>query len=104
MLLTYTPPRLIIGSCLVPLVWTSLLKQPNYTCSGTECFARKLLLLVMRFKFAARFSTTIETLIVKTQEFGLKNPTGLRKGAVESEVLVSNVSDGLRLCKRDVSV
>ena len=40
--------------------------------------------------FAGCLSTTMATLPVKTQEFGLKKATGLRKGAVESVVLVSD--------------
>ena len=36
------------------------------------------------------------TLPVKTQEFGLKKATGLRKGAVESVVLVSDELDSPR--------
>ena len=39
---------------------------------------------------------TMTTLPVKTQEFGLKKATGLRKGAVESVVLVSDELDSLR--------
>ena len=47
--------------------------------------------------FAACFSTTMAMLPVKTQEFGLKNATGLRKGAVEGVVLVSDGLDSSRV-------
>ena len=49
-------------------------------------------------------STTMETLPVKTQEFGLKKATGFRKGAVEGVVLVSDGLDRPRASNREVSM
>ena len=43
------------------------------------------------------FPTTMATLPVKTQKFGLKKATGLRKGAVEGVVLVSDGLDSPRV-------
>ena len=37
---------------------------------------------------AGKFSTTMKMLPVKSQEFGHKNSTGLRNGAVESKLIV----------------
>ena len=50
------------------------------------------------------FPTTMATLPVKTQEFGLKKATGLRKGAVEGVVLVSDGLDTPRVSNCYVSM
>ena len=44
------------------------------------------------------------TQTVKTQEFGLKKATGLRKGAVEGVVLVSDGLDSPRVSNCEVSM
>ena len=54
--------------------------------------------------FVESFSTTMETLPVKTQAFGLKKATGLRYGAVEGVVLVSDGLDSPRLSNCEVSM
>ena len=46
--------------------------------------------------FAGYSTITMATLSVKTQEFGLKKATGLRKGGVEDVVLVSDGLDSLK--------
>ena len=52
-------------------------------------------------QFAGCFSTTMEVLPVKTQA-GLKKATGLREGAVEGVVLVSDGLDSLRVSNGEV--
>ena len=53
--------------------------------------------------FAGYFPTIMAMLPVKTQEFGLKKGTGLRKGAVEGVVVVSDGLDSLRVSNCEVS-
>ena len=50
------------------------------------------------------FPTAMATLPVKTQGFGLKKTTGLRKGTVEGVVLVSDGLDSLRVSNCQVSM
>ena len=47
--------------------------------------------------FAGCFSATMEMLPAKTQEFGLKKATGLRKGAAEGVFLFSDGLDSPRV-------
>ena len=50
------------------------------------------------------FPTIMATLPVKTQEFGLKKASGLRKGAVEGVVLVPDGLDSPRVSNCEVSM
>ena len=50
------------------------------------------------------FPTTMETLPVKTQEFGRKKSTGLQKGAVEGVPLVPDGLDGPSVSNCEVSM
>ena len=50
------------------------------------------------------FSTTRVTLPVKTQEYGVRKATGLRKGAVEGVVVVSDGLDSPRGSNSEVSM
>ena len=58
----------------------------------------------MRFELLLDCSTTMATLTVKTQEFGLKEATGLREGAAEDVVLVSDRLDCPRVSYCEISM
>ena len=53
--------------------------------------------------FAECFSTTMTTLPAKTQKFGLKKATGLKKGTEEGVVVLDGL-DSPRVSNREVSM